>query len=107
MLAKNVSKKLVSLISGDSVEGNVSNDGHTEANITEGDSIAVGAAADIGQFLRKFYDNVSGAYSIDAGINLSNGNAGDRMHSDASIARNTRANAGNSGKRTINENYHK
>lgn len=64
-------------------------DSHTEANITESDFIVVSATIDIGQFLRKSDDNVFGAHSIDAGINLSNGNTGGRMHSNASIARNT------------------
>lgn len=81
------------LISGDSIERNVPNDCHTEANLTESNSIAISATINIVPLLRKSYDNVSGAYSLDAGTNLSNGNAGARMHSNAAIARDTPAHA--------------
>lgn len=95
------------LISGDSIERNVPNDCHTEANLTESNSIAISATINIVPLLRKSYDNVSGAYSLDAGTNLSNGNAGARMHSNAAIARDTPAHAWNSRKRSINEDHHK
>lgn len=85
----------------------MSHDRDIEANIAESDSFVVAATTDIGQFQWKSYDNVSGAHSIDAGINLSNGNAGARVHSDTSIACHTRANAWDYGEWAISENHYK